>query len=98
VSSAFDAVRKAIDAAGESDRAEFARATRNAIAQAILASAFAPLSPGPPEHEPSEADLRRLIGPDLAADLTALYWGGADWTSRAIDVLEPLHERARASA
>jgi hypothetical protein len=97
VRSAFEAVREAIDRAGDSERAEFARATRNAIAQAILAAALAPLSPAPPEHEPSEADLRSLVGPDLAVALAELYRGGGDWTSRAIDVLEPLHEQARAS-
>jgi hypothetical protein len=98
VISAFEAVREAIDGAAYAERAEFARATRNAIAQAILAAAFAPLSPGPPEHEPSEADLRRLVGPELAVALTDLYRGDGDWTSRAIDVLEPLHEQARNSA
>lgn len=98
MSSAFDAVRDTIDAASKTDGAEFARSTRNAIARAILASSLAPLRPTPAEHEPPQADLSRLVGPDLAAALTAIYRGGADWTSRAIDVLEPLHERARASA
>jgi hypothetical protein len=97
VRSAFEAVREAIDKAGDSEPAEFARTTRNAIAQAIVASAFAPLRPRPPEHEPPEADLRRLVGPELAAALTELYRGSGDWTSRAIDVLEPLHLHTRVS-
>jgi hypothetical protein len=90
-------VREAIDGAAVSERAEFARATRNAIAQAIVASAFAPLRPRPPEHEPPEEDLRRLVGPELAASLTKLYRGRGDWTSQAIDVLEPLHQHTRGS-
>jgi hypothetical protein len=98
VSSAFDAVREAIDRAGESDRVAFARATRNAVARAILAAAVAPVAPSAPEREPSEESLRRLVGPDLAVALAALYRGDDDWTSRAIDVLAPLNERARASA
>ena len=91
-------MREAIDTADESDRVAFARATRNAVARAILAAAFAPISPGAPEREPSEESLRRLVGPDLAVELVALYRGGDDWTGRAIDVLEPLNERARSSA
>jgi hypothetical protein len=98
VSSAFDAVREAIDTVDESDRVAFARATRNAVARAILAAAFAPVSPGAAEREPPEESLRRLVGPDLAVALAALYRGGDDWASRAIDLLEPLNERARASA
>jgi len=98
VGSAFDAVREAIDLADESDRVAFARATRNAVARAIVAAAFAPISPGAAKRQPPEENLRRLVGPDLATALAELYRGGDDWTSRAIDVLEPLNERARASA
>jgi len=98
VSTAFDALREAIDTAEESDGVTFARATRNAVARAILAAAFAPIAPSEPEREPSEEALRRLVGHDLAAELAALYRGDDDWTGRAIDVLAPLNERARASA
>ena len=31
---------------------------------------------------------RELLGPELGGALTALYRGGDDWTSRAIDLLE----------
>ena len=89
--------RDAIDAAGEVDRSTFARRARNAAARAVLAAALtsettvaAPAHAAPAEH------VRAHAGPELAAELIALYDGGADWTSRAIDVLEPLHELARA--
>jgi hypothetical protein len=73
----------------------FARAARNAVAQAILAAALTPdADAGQPEHEPPEAEVRDLLGPDVGDALTALYRGGDDWTSRAIDLLEPLNELA----
>jgi hypothetical protein len=37
-----------------------------------------------------------LLGADLGADLAALYQGGEGWTSRAIDLLEPLNALAHA--
>lgn len=90
-------LRDAVDAAVASDRAAFARTTRNAVAQAILAAAFAPdADAGRPEHEPPEAEVRELLGPELGDALTALYRGGDDWTSRAIDLLEPLNTLAHA--
>ena len=76
----------------------FCRAARNAVAGAILAAALGPeAAPGPPEHEPPEAEIRELIGDDLGAEVAALYRGGDDWTSRAIDLLAPLNELAHAS-
>jgi len=95
MSTAFDAVREAIDTAEAGDPAAFARATRNAVAKAILAAAFEPLAPPPPAHGPPP-QMFDLVGPDLADELAALYRGGADWTTHAIDVLEPLHALTRA--
>jgi hypothetical protein len=94
---ALQPLRDTVDTVGASDRAAFARATRNAVAQAILAAALAPDSTaGRPEHEPPEAEVRELLGPELGDALAALYRGGDDWTSRAIDLLEPLNEIAHA--
>ena len=88
-------LRATVDAAVASDRAAFARAARNAVAQAILAAALTPdAGAGQPEHEPPEVEVRDLLGPDVGDALTALYRGGDDWTSRAIDLLEPLNELA----
>ena len=90
-------LRDAVDQVAARDRAAFARATRNAVAQAILASAFAADSAvEQPDHEPPVDEVRALLGPDLGDALTALYRGGDDWTSRAIDLLEPLNELAHA--
>ena len=89
--------RETVDAVGAAERAAFARAARNAVAGAILAAALAPDAPaGRPEREPPEAEIRELLGPELGAELAALYRGGDDWTSRAIDLLEPLNELAHA--
>ena len=86
-----------MDTAGGAERAAFARATRNAVAQAILAAALTPDSTtGAPEHEPPEAEVRELVGAELGEALSALYRGGQNWTSRAIDLLEPLNELAHA--
>jgi hypothetical protein len=94
---ALRSLRTTVDSAASSDRAAFARAARNAVAQAILAAALAPdTTAGRPEHEPPEAEVRELLGPELGGALTALYRGGDDWTSRAIDLLEPLNEVAHA--
>ncbi len=90
-------LRDTVDAAVASDRAGFARAARNAVAQAILAAAVAPgADPGRPEHEPPAKEVRDLLGPDVGDALTELYRGGADWTSRTIDLLEPLNVLAHA--
>lgn len=90
-------LRATVDTAAASDRAAFARAARNAVAQAILAAALAPdADAGRPEHDPPETEVRDLLGPDVGDALTALYRGGDDWTSRAIDLLEPLNELAHA--
>jgi hypothetical protein len=99
---AADAVlpfRETIDAASLEGRASFARAARNAVAQAILATALAAHTAETvvaPEHEPSETEITALLGPHLGAELAALYRGGDDWASRAIDLLAPLNEAARA--
>jgi hypothetical protein len=96
-SDALRSLRDTVDTAPARDRAGFARAARNAVAQAILAAALAPDAvAGQPEHEPPEAEVRELLGPDLGGALTALYRGGDDWTSRAIDLLEPLNAAAHA--
>jgi len=89
----LQAIREAIDTCAESDTATFARQTRNAIARAIVAEAMAHEAPAAAEHPPP--DLRPVVGPELADTLAALYAGGDDWTSRAIDALEPLHALAR---
>jgi hypothetical protein len=90
-------LRDTVDSAVASDRAAFARAARNAVARAILAAALVPdAGAGLPEHEPPAAEVRDLLGPDVGDALTALYLGGDDWTSRAIDLLEPLNELAHA--
>jgi hypothetical protein len=99
---ATDAVlpfRETIDAARLEGRASFARAARNAVAQAILATALAADTAETavaPEQEPPEAEITALLGPHLGAELAALYRGGDDWASRAIDLLAPLAEAARA--
>jgi hypothetical protein len=89
--------RAAVDAAPTVDAPTFARRTRNAIAQAVLAAAFSPAEEevGSPEHRPPAAEVSALVGDELARDLLALYDGGEGWTSRAIDVLEPLHTLTR---
>jgi hypothetical protein len=94
---ALRSLRATVDTAAASDRAAFARAARNAVAQAILAAALTPdLDAGRPEHEPPETEVRDLLGPEVGDALSALYRGGDDWTSRAIDLLEPLNELAHA--
>ena len=90
-------LRDTVDTAVASDRAAFARAARNAVAQAILAAALVPdAGAGLPEHAPPADEVRDLLGPDVGDALTALYLGGEDWTSRAIDLLEPLNALAHA--
>ena len=87
------AVRAALDAAPSEDTATLARRTRNALAQAVLAEAFsheAPVAAAPPLSL-----LRERFGPELAEELAAVYAGGPDWTTHAIDALEPLHALAR---
>ena len=90
--------RAAVDAAPRVDAATFARRTRNAIAQAVLAAALAPDEEvGDAEHAPPVDDVRVHAGEPLASQLVELYDGCPDWTSRAIDVLKPLHALARPS-
>ncbi len=90
----LDAVRDAIDSCGSTDTAAFARRTRNAIAQAILAEALAHDEPPAPDHAPPPV-LHDCVGADLGEALVAVYAGGSDWTTHAIDVLEPLNALAR---
>ena len=87
----LDTVRQAIDSCGDTDTAVFARRTRNAIAMAIVARE----SSTPPPHEPPVAQLREVLGDDLADHLATVYAGGEDWTTHAIDALEPLNALAR---
>jgi hypothetical protein len=90
----LDGVRDVIDACGSLEPAVFARRTRNALAEAILAEAIAPAEPPAPAHSPP-LELRDRVGVDLGDQLAAVYAGGSDWTSHAIDALEPLNELAR---
>jgi hypothetical protein len=90
----LDAVRAAIDDAPAVEPSAFARRTRNALAQAILAESFTHEPPGPAEHAPPVQDLRELVGDDLAITLAAVYEGADGWASRAIDALEQLHALA----
>jgi hypothetical protein len=87
----LDAVRSAIDSCGESDTRTFARRTRNAIALAVVSRGAA----AAPAHRPPVDRLQRELGPELAELLAGVYAGGPDWTSNAIDALEPLHELVR---
>jgi hypothetical protein len=88
-------LRAAIDSATELDSAAFARRARNAIAQAVIAAAFAAQDTlTPAGHGAPIEELRGRVGPELAAELAAVYEGGAGWTSHAIDALEPLHSLA----
>jgi hypothetical protein len=87
----LDAVRSAIDSCGESDTRSFARRTRNAIALAVVSRGAA----APPAHPPPVDVLEYELGPELAELLAGVYAGGPDWTSSAIDALEPLHELVR---
>ncbi|HEY3183005.1 MAG TPA: hypothetical protein VGJ77_09230 [Gaiellaceae bacterium] len=96
--------RAAVDAAPTVDAATFARRTRNAIAQLVLAAARSACPRSGPvegvwgnrEVPPATCSaLRAHVGNELAAQLIALYDGGEGWTSRAIDVLEPLHTLTR---
>jgi hypothetical protein len=89
------AVRAALDAAPSEDTATLARRARNALAQAVLAEAFSHEPAPPPERLPPVESLRERLGPELAAELAAVYAGGPDWTTHAIDALEPLHALAR---
>jgi hypothetical protein len=89
-------LRAAIDSATELDSAAFARRTRNAIAQAVVAAAIAAQDTlMPADHGAPIEELRGRVGPELAAELAAVYEGGAGWTSHAIDALEPLHSLVR---
>jgi hypothetical protein len=87
------AVRATLDAALSEDTATLARRTRNALAQAVLAEAFSHEAPVP--AAPPFRSLRERFGPELAEELAAVYAGGPDWTTHAIDALEPLHALAR---
>ena len=89
------AVRAVLDAAPSEDTATLARRARNALAQAVLAEALAHEPPAPPERLPPLVSLQDRLGPDLAAELAAVYVGEPDWTTHAINALEPLHALAR---
>jgi hypothetical protein len=92
---AADDLRAVIESAPDLDAAAFARRARNAIAQAVLAAAFsADETLAPPTQRPPIDDLRGRVGPELAAELAAVYDGAPGWTSHAIDALEPLHALA----
>ena len=86
-------VRAALDTAPTADTAALARRARNEIAKAVVAEALAHETP-PPADPPVDA-LRERFGPELATELAAVYAGGPDWTSHAIDALEPLHALTR---
>jgi hypothetical protein len=88
-------LRAAIESAPDLDSAAFARRTRNAIAQAVVAAAFdAEETLAPAGHSAPIDQLLVQVGPELAAELVAVYEGGEGWTGHAIDALEPLHSLA----
>ena len=88
-------LRAAIDSATELDSVTFARRARNAIAQAVVAAAFAAQDTlTPAGHKAPIEELRGRVGPELASELAAVYEGRAGWTSHAIEALEPLHSLA----
>jgi hypothetical protein len=90
------ALRSAVDRAPALDAPAFARAARNALAQAVLAEAITHTEDPPPSHEPPLDAVRARVGDELAAHLAAVYAGGDGWTTHAIDALEPLHALTRA--
>jgi hypothetical protein len=94
----LDRIRAAIDSAAGADTATAARQIRNAVAQAVLEAGLSHEQPAPPEHSPPVRELRERVGNELADELATIYAGGPGWTSRAIDVLEPLHALARQPA
>ena len=88
-------LRAALESAADLDPVAFARRARNAIAQAVVAAALdtsETLAPAP--HRAPVDELSDRVGPELAAELAAVYDGGPGWTSHAIDALEPLHSLA----
>lgn len=89
-------LRAAIESASELEPAAFARRTRNAIAQAVIAAAAgAAETLAPPDRCAPVEELLELLDPELATLLAAVYDGGAAWKSHAIDALEPLHALAQ---
>ena len=95
---ALDGIRLALDEAAATDTASFARRARNELAKAVLAEAMAPAAPSAPVRVLPVAPLEARLGPELAAHLVSVYAGVADWTSHAIDALEPLDALARGRA
>ena len=93
---ALDGIRLALDEAAATDTAAFARRARNELAKAVLAEALAPGDAAPPLHDLQVAPVVQRVGPELAAHLARVYAGDADWTSHAIDALQPLDALARA--
>jgi pyrroloquinoline quinone (PQQ) biosynthesis protein C len=88
-------LRAALEPDTELDAAAFARRARNAIAQAVIAAAFAAEETlAPPVREPPVDELTGRFGPRLAAELASVYVGREGWTSHAIEALEPLHALA----
>jgi hypothetical protein len=86
----LETVREAIDSCGHTETAVFARRTRNAIAMAIVGrSGAADTRPAPVER------LRAEVGEELGEMLAEVYAGGPDWTTHAIDALEPLNALAK---
>jgi hypothetical protein len=91
----LDALRATVDRAAVLETPAFARAARNALAEAVLAEAMTHAADPPPAHDPPLDAVRARVGDDLAEHLAAVYAGGAGWTSHAIDALEPLHALVR---
>lgn len=87
----LDAVREAIDSCAEAETPVFARRTRNAIALAIVGARGTAAPATPPVDE-----LRACLGDELGATLARVYEGGPNWTTHAIDALEPLNRLAKA--
>jgi hypothetical protein len=93
----LEAIRAAIDEAPRLEPGALARRTRNAIARCVVAAALSSPAPGPPDRDPPAAELRERLGDELADRLLAVYAGGDDWLTQAIDLLEPLHDIALGS-
>ena len=91
----LDGIRLVLEDAGTTDTAAFARRARNELAKAVLAEALAPGAASSPGRALALAPLEQRVGPELAGHLASIYAGSEDWTSHAIDALEPLNALAR---
>jgi hypothetical protein len=91
----LDGVRLVLENAATTDTQTFARRARNELAKAVVAEALAPGTVSSPMRALPLAPLEQRVGLELAGHLASIYAGGVDWTSHAIDALEPLNALAR---